>query len=444
MSYSWTTDEWMIVIVILVMAAAVSLLLLCFSAWRNKQELGPNFWIAGFGTIVAIIFAIVQIRIGLYGSLIPGSDPDISRDSAQVVELPVPRTVTPLIEPTVEPTPEPTATFASTVEPTPEPTATPPNTGSVHVQKFVCPAGEDGEHTEFFREADVNAYQTKLVGCGPGGAKFTLAPEGGADSNYREFATSTEGHYQVTVEEGIYVLTETDPDLPGKSAARVRVGVDQMTMVIVINYVAAPDPAVTPPASEGEVSYADNFNDPSRSQLVAESFKTSARRFDSGEYVVEKLDPEALGVPVSYLPGTYQDVVVAIDVRLVGETEGRYVVISCRDDSVGSGSSHYRFLVDPGDMAFHLSRWEAGEQTTLAKGGRQDAIAPDEKLNRLQLSCVGAEITAWVNGVEVARVEDTALADGKVLIGTGLYSEKSGTVEARFDNLEITSADAPR
>lgn len=120
--------------------------------------------------------------------------------------------------------------------------APPPNTGTVQVQKFFCPAGEDGERTQFLGGAQGNAQLQQTANCTPGAASFTLEPEDASDDNYREFSTTAEGRYQLTVEEGIYVLTETNPDLPGSSAARLRVGVGQMTTVIVINYVAPPEP----------------------------------------------------------------------------------------------------------------------------------------------------------------------------------------------------------
>ena len=110
----------------------------------------------------------------------------------------------------------------------------------MQVQKFVCPAGEDGERTAFLGGAQGNAQLRQTVGCVPAVAEFTLVPENGSAGNNRQFATTTEGRYQVTVEEGIYVLTETNPDLAGNSAARLRVGIGQMTTVIVINYIAPP------------------------------------------------------------------------------------------------------------------------------------------------------------------------------------------------------------
>src|SRR5699024_10617489 len=68
-----------------------------------------------------------------------------------------------------------------------------------------------------------------------------------------------------TVRQGIHILTETEPQPGNSHAARLRVAVGQMTTVIVINYVAPPEPAPTnidvtsftcPPSFNG-TSYAD-------------------------------------------------------------------------------------------------------------------------------------------------------------------------------------------
>lgn len=119
----------------------------------------------------------------------------------------------------------------------------PPNTGTVQVQKFVCPAGDGGERTTFLGGAQGNNQLKQTAGCVPAVATFTLVAEDGSTTSNATFKTTTQGRAQLTAENGIYLLTETEPDMPGNSAARIRVGTGQMTTVIVINYVAPPKPA---------------------------------------------------------------------------------------------------------------------------------------------------------------------------------------------------------
>lgn len=117
-----------------------------------------------------------------------------------------------------------------------------PNTGTLNVQVFTCPTGEGQDRSVFVGGAQGNQLLKQTVGCEPQAATFTLAPEDGSGTTQALTATA-EGKVQATIPQGIYVLTETKPDLPGVSNARVRIGVGQMTTVIVLNYVAPPKPA---------------------------------------------------------------------------------------------------------------------------------------------------------------------------------------------------------
>ncbi|MGI8975212.1 MAG: SpaA isopeptide-forming pilin-related protein [Thermomicrobiales bacterium] len=118
----------------------------------------------------------------------------------------------------------------------------PPNTGSVQVLKFVCPVeSADDERTVFLGGAAGDAQLAQTVGCSPANAEFTLVGEDGSDGP-GAFATGDDGQYQVTVPAEVYRLDETNPDLPGNSAALLRVEVGRLTTVVVINYIAPPAP----------------------------------------------------------------------------------------------------------------------------------------------------------------------------------------------------------
>ncbi len=118
-----------------------------------------------------------------------------------------------------------------------------PNTGSIQVQKFFCPAGDSGERTQFFGGAQGAQELSRTAGCTRGNATFTLIGDDGKGGP-GQFSTGADGQHQMTVPEGLYRLTETDPDLEGNSSVRVRISRGQMTTVIVINYIAPPEPEV--------------------------------------------------------------------------------------------------------------------------------------------------------------------------------------------------------
>ncbi len=128
----------------------------------------------------------------------------------------------------------------------------PPNTGSIQVLKFYCPAGDAGEGTEIIDSSNPGASRlARTANCSQGNATFNLIDargEGGPGT----FSTGDDGRYQTTVTAGEYRLTETAPDLPGDAAETVRISVNQLTTVVVINYVKPPAPA---PASISVVKY---------------------------------------------------------------------------------------------------------------------------------------------------------------------------------------------
>jgi hypothetical protein len=202
-------------------------------------------------------------------------------------------------------------------------------------------------------------------------------------------------------------------------------------------------PTEVPPTSTtafGEVLYEDDFDDPDASDFGTYSPDPDVLRFsfDDGAYVIEKIDPDANSVPFNSIDGTYKDVVVMVDAWLVGETEGRYVFVTCRD----KGNTYYELDVAPDDSYFRLSRWNDGKVTTLARESGSDAVEPGNAVNQLELHCIGTQITAYVNEVEVIQFddEDAALDEGVVGLGTGISSGSlPGTVEAQFDNFLVAS-----
>jgi hypothetical protein len=119
----------------------------------------------------------------------------------------------------------------------------PPDTGSLQVVKFVCPAGEDGEGTFIYDSSNAGGGKLgRTVGCERGDARFGLIDLDGPNPPL-EFATGADGRYQATLRRGTYRLSELAPDLPGEAVEDVAVSVNQLTTVVVLNFVAPPPPA---------------------------------------------------------------------------------------------------------------------------------------------------------------------------------------------------------
>ena len=193
------------------------------------------------------------------------------------------------------------------------------------------------------------------------------------------------------------------------------------------------------PADEDvdQIVIVDTFNDPNRGRLSVVSPDPSKVRYayEDGEYVIQTLDPNA-GVWQAGIEGAYEDVAIAIDVRLVGETAGRVVVLGCRYAFAGGQATGYALLADPAAGTVALFRYD-GAPVALSDAVAGDAFLPATEQNRLEFSCVGATITATVNGQVVATVEDATYASGYLFIAAGTL-DTPGTIEARFDNLLIT------
>ena len=186
--------------------------------------------------------------------------------------------------------------------------------------------------------------------------------------------------------------------------------------------------------------------------LLAESFeraetgqlpRTSSRpndyvfNYDGGEYVINKINSGLQVAPMVILNGPYDNTVIAIDVRLMGDVTSRYAFVACRHQSSAAMSKHYRASVVPDGRRLILSRWDDGQERMLSTVRDEPAINTGNAKNRLELRCAGAKISASVNGKMLASADDMTLNRGDQGVGTGAFSGTQGTIEARYDNLEI-------
>jgi plastocyanin len=188
---------------------------------------------------------------------------------------------------------------------------------------------------------------------------------------------------------------------------------------------------------------ADDFEAENAGIFTTESSEPDLVRYDydDGEYVIETLDPDA-GVWQIQLDGPYADVEIAVDARIEGGTSGRFVSVGCRFARTDDLFEQYSLVVDPADQRVLLYRTdEEDDFVTYFDESGFPLVNPDEESNRLELRCVGETIAAAVNGEVVATVEDDVYVEGAVYLGTGTYADVRGTVEARWDNLEVTILD---
>jgi hypothetical protein len=196
------------------------------------------------------------------------------------------------------------------------------------------------------------------------------------------------------------------------------------------SFVVAPKP--------GDIVLADNFDDPTRGILPQMSPNPAgfSVAYTDGAYTIAKLDPGFAGVPYVRLPGTYEHVSVAFDVRLVGPASDRYVTVGCRT-SAPTLDDGYRFSLNVEAGTFLLDRWDGGAVTSLAQGGPSPVVRRGGQVNRIELTCSGGTIAVDVNGTRVTSARDDTHRSGLLWIGVESDPSRRHGVEARFDNLVV-------
>jgi hypothetical protein len=199
---------------------------------------------------------------------------------------------------------------------------------------------------------------------------------------------------------------------------------------------AVPAPAAGP---EAAVLFTETFDEPAASRFPPQS--TDPRiglGFVDGEYRVAKLEPNLEGMPFLAF-GEAADATIAVDARLVGGADQRFVAMGCRKQP-SPGGSEYRFVVVPAVRQFALLRMDDEQSVPLASMQESAAINPGEAPNRLELRCAGSTIAAAVNGTPLTSVQDATYQHGRMWFGASSFVGVRVAAEGRFDNLVVTEA----
>lgn len=190
------------------------------------------------------------------------------------------------------------------------------------------------------------------------------------------------------------------------------------------------------------ILFGDNFDDPTRSRLPIASRRPLlfSIGYIDGEYRIATTDPSGRYWG-TILPGTYDDAVLSVRTRLVGDTDRREIALGCRRQSINGSDrivSMYRLHINPFSRTFTILRWDEYQRVALVPTHSSDAIRPDIGWNLVELSCVGSSISAMANGELLASVRDTLYTRGAFVLGTGSLDPAHRRTEARFDDLVVT------
>lgn len=187
----------------------------------------------------------------------------------------------------------------------------------------------------------------------------------------------------------------------------------------------------------------DSFDDPANARLPLRGDATGRAElaYVESEYSVRNIDRQPNGPYIGAVFGAVTtDSIVSVDVRLVGDIAGRTAAVFCRRMSVPDLENQitaYRLVISPDVRQFELQRNDRGGRVSLSGRQPSGAVNGGDAWNRLQLSCIGSTITAWVNGQQVASVEDTSYTSGQHAVGIIGPVGPQPRAEARIDNLVV-------
>jgi serine/threonine protein kinase len=195
-------------------------------------------------------------------------------------------------------------------------------------------------------------------------------------------------------------------------------------------------------AAAGAMLFSDALDDLASGRLARSSPQPSnfIVGYSSDGYLLQKVNPSFLGIVSVSLPGpagTFDDAVLAVDAKVIDPTDNRFVALVCRDQATATFSG-YRLTVTPASGQVAISRVDGGTSAPLISPVDGSSLLRNQVTNRIELICAGTEISARINGADLASAQDATYQQGGLGIGAGADAGGPPTVEAHFRNLVVT------
>jgi hypothetical protein len=169
-----------------------------------------------------------------------------------------------------------------------------------------------------------------------------------------------------------------------------------------------------------------------------------------GEYKISK-EPEVVDSPTAYIEGVYKNVILSTKARFeksefMPEELGRTISLNCRHsnlDGVNLRVSYYRFSITidlQGKGAFRLFKYTPDKKSQhIVNWTSSHEVRNGFRSNRMELRCIGPEISAWINGKKLATIVDGELPDGRTAIGMDRDEKGEFSSDVRFGSLVLLS-----
>lgn len=193
---------------------------------------------------------------------------------------------------------------------------------------------------------------------------------------------------------------------------------------------AAATPQAVPPST---VLLSDDFSKPDTGVLPkSATLPNREQGYVDGEYFM-RLSTGSVGRgPYATISGTFSNVTIGVDVRILDDVSGKYGGLSCRISNLGN----YLVQVRPRTRTVRLQYNPSSGGGVLIKSVTSSQVAPGNAVNRLELSCIGSTLTVKVNGTVVIQETDGRFTEGSAALQCG--GDQNLAVECRFDNLLVT------
>lgn len=182
-------------------------------------------------------------------------------------------------------------------------------------------------------------------------------------------------------------------------------------------------------APSGTVLFQDDFANPVSGWdrlMTAEG----TMDYDGGGYrlLVNSLNTNFWSTPRK----NFADVRMEVDSGKLGGSDENRIGLICRF----TGSDYYFFLITS-DGYYGVGLYSGGQAILIGQDAMQSSgnIKTGVAVNHLRADCVGNTLTFYVNGFQVASVQNSALTSGDVGLLAGTFAEPG--VDVIFDNFVV-------